>query len=281
MKPHPKYPESLIAHACHKAYAAMRNHYGPDPNDVKDPRSVEYAIRRDVIAVLEGATARQLHGNWRDRKYRGMPLGWHMAKTVENPTLGSWHDIPDHDKSGYRAFCAAVHEARRQYDEAANPPDERLLAKFPRAFRIQSSGGRPKFVNAVDPTAEHRVPSYSKSAVDELDSFLASKGHKQFNAIRDKLEAEHRLTYCGQVAAEVINTYYQVLGIDLSMDVFTLDVVQEILDNPSPTAVWQQATLLAGRRGQQWHLQDKRVQSMYHIYVAALVAAAANYDADE
>jgi hypothetical protein len=284
-KPHPKYSETLIAHACWKAYNALRAHYGADPNDFNDPRGVERAIRRDVIAVLDGATARTLHNDWANRKLGGVCAMVEMSsvelkrRTKENPTLGPWSSIPDHDKAGYRLFCRTVHEARREHEEAGFCAVNN--AKFPREFKLQAVDKLDSFLAAEQkklapvgkPIAEYMSHGYRVSVypgtVEDLRRAIQAQRYPETTLEQARLED------CGRAADQAVSAYAKALGLHdgVKSEGANVEAVKQALRTRYAGTVY--ATL---NPKSNWLAVVPAIRSLYLIFVQAALGAADRFD---
>ena len=83
----------------------MINSYGPDLNWVNDAAQCFKSLRRDVLAVLHGATAESLHKAWRKRKQAA-----NQSDVSNDALFYSWNALPAKEQQPFIDFVKAVQD---------------------------------------------------------------------------------------------------------------------------------------------------------------------------
>jgi hypothetical protein len=111
------YPRELIDRCVKAAYTATRKHWGTDRNDRERPDWVMSRIERDVVKVLDGHSARELHYAWRSRKVAGVGHENYYKLIAVNPTLKTWSLLTGHEKHAFCLFVNAVLAEKEKFEE--------------------------------------------------------------------------------------------------------------------------------------------------------------------
>lgn len=98
-----RFNEALIHGAMDAGQAVMENHYGAPT----DPEQAEKSLRRDVLAVVHGASPASLHKAWLRRK--------RIAQQIDpnNEAMHPWPNLPPEVRQPFVDFVNAVVQAKR------------------------------------------------------------------------------------------------------------------------------------------------------------------------
>jgi hypothetical protein len=173
------YPRELIERCVKAAYTATRRHWGTARNDRERPDWVMSRIERDVVKVLDGHSARELHYAWRSRKVSGVGHENYYKLIAVNPTLKTWSLLTGHEKHAFCLFVNAVLAEKEKFEERSNhffyQSQKNMQALFKDLFDKKAS---------EEPSVCSRVATVGKTAEEEeeevrADFALVEKGMYQ------------------------------------------------------------------------------------------------------
>lgn len=157
----------------------MKDFYRDDPAKDKNPHGAAVALRRDVIAVLDGASAESLHERWRCRQFLKVGSGQWATAVRYNPTLLIWANLPKFDKEGFRLFERTVRNAYVDGKFQQEEVNKRCfaIAEVPRTVSVPEVTATyvPKAPPVVDPQHD-KIAHCSKAGVAVVNAYRSALG---------------------------------------------------------------------------------------------------------